>query len=44
MVNGRYEVIGSYATAEEAAYSHDEEARRIFGRKAQLNFPDLTVS
>jgi hypothetical protein len=38
--NGRYEYLGRFKTAEEAARAYDGAARRLHGSFARLNFPE----
>jgi hypothetical protein len=37
---GKTHWVGSYATAEEAARAHDELAKQLHGKYANLNFPE----
>jgi hypothetical protein len=40
----RVDRVGRYATEEDAARAHDAAAVRIYGAKAQRNFPDEVIS
>lgn len=40
VVDGRKHYFGTYDTAEQAALVYDENAKRLHGEFAQLNFPD----
>ena len=43
-VDGTNHFLGSFATAEEAALAFDKAARKFYGRRAKVNFPDPKAS